>query len=132
LPQPKSLPSHIDVADPLITYLLGPEWLPKEVDHRWMGKSATVKLAGPSGPGQSLYLLATAVEGGATKLTVFADGVALGSAATHPGTFETRFALPDALVGKDEITVRVEVDRTSSSPSDPRALGLAFGTFAVR
>jgi hypothetical protein len=52
----------------------------------------------------------------------------------RPGenAFELVFALPDSVVGKAEMRVTVEVGRVIRPASDPRDLGLAFGTFEVR
>jgi hypothetical protein len=55
-------------------------------------------------------------------------------ASIKPGenAFELAFPLPDALAGKPELNVTVEVARTFRPASDPRDLGLAFGVFEVR
>ncbi len=52
----------------------------------------------------------------------------------RPGenAFELAFALPDSVVGKPEMHVTVEVGRVIRPASDPRDLGLVFGTFEVR
>jgi hypothetical protein len=42
------------------------------------------------------------------------------------------FALPDSVVGKAEMQVTVEVGRVIRPASDPRDLGLVFGSFEVR
>ena len=48
------------------------------------------------------------------------------------GVFLDQFRLPTGLVGKERIEVGLEVDRTFVTPSDTRALGLVFGSFAIR
>jgi ABC-type transporter Mla subunit MlaD len=40
--------------------------------------------------------------------------------------------VPPAVVGQASITVTVEVNRTTTIPSDTRALGLIFGTFRMK
>ena len=42
------------------------------------------------------------------------------------------FRLPDAVVGKMEMNVAVEVSRTFHVAQDPREFGLHFGVFEVR
>jgi hypothetical protein len=45
---------------------------------------------------------------------------------------ELSFPLPDAIVGKMEMNVAVEVSRTFHAAPDPREFGLYFGVFEVR
>jgi len=46
--------------------------------------------------------------------------------------FEFAFDIPDAVVGKSEMAVTVEVSRVIRPASDPRDLGLVFGIFEVK
>ena len=134
----QSMPVRLDVADPLTAYLLGPEWYPRDSDHRWMPQRATLRMAAPASPGRKLYLhgycTPEQLQAGPLALTVAVDGTAFPAAAIPCGGpgFELSFPLPDAVVGHPEMHVSLEVTRTFRPPSDPRDLGLAFGTFEIR
>ena len=67
-------------------------------------------------------------------MIVTVEGVTLPVTAIRPGenAFEVVFALPGSVVGKPEMRVTVEVWRVIHPASDPRDLGLVFGTFEVR
>ncbi len=133
MPRENSLPLRIDAAEPLTAYLLGPEWYGLDVDHRWMGKRATLRMGAPAGPGKKLYLSGYAPNDlGVVDVTVTVDGVALPPQSVHPGSFEIAFPLPDAVIGKSEMRVSVEVSRTFRPGNDARDLGLSFGVFEVR
>src|SRR5437773_3191483 len=45
-------PRRVDVANDLLAYLLGKSWYPRDEQHRWMPKEATVRLGGPRTAGQ--------------------------------------------------------------------------------
>lgn len=132
------LPLRVDAASPLTGYLLGPEWYESDGDHRWMPRRATLRMGAPTAVGQKLYLRGACPEEqlreGPLPVTVTVDGRALAGAAIRPGetAFELSFLLPDSVVGKTEMRVTVEVGRSFRPASDPRELGLAFGTFEVR
>ena len=68
------------------------------------------------------------------NVTVGVDGATVGQAAlTQPdAVFELNFPVPPEAVGKPKIEVAIEVDRTFVAPSNPRELGLVFGSIAVR
>ncbi len=127
------LPLRVSVADPLTASLLGPEWYPLDIDHRWMGKRATLRMGAPREPGRKLYLRGYCAPGlGDAEVTGTVNGIALPAQAVHPGQFEVAFALPDAVVGRNEMQVAVEVSKTFRPPEETRDLGLSFGTFEVR
>jgi hypothetical protein len=65
---------------------------------------------------------------------VTVDGSTLPPAKIHPGenAFDLGFPLPEAVAGKPEMLVTVEVSRVIRPASDPRDLGLVFGTFEVK
>ena len=69
----------VDVGDPVYAPLLGPTWYPAENGYRWMPKTATVKLSGPSSPSQKLHVTGFAhsslLAGGPVTLRFSADGV---------------------------------------------------------
>jgi len=138
LPHEGGLPRRVDVASPLTGYLLGPEWYASDGDHRWMPRRASLRMGAPETPGQKLYLRGVCPEeqlgAGPLPVAVTVDGVALPAAAIRPGapTFELEFALPGQVAGKAEMRVTVEVGRTFRPASDPRDLGLVFGSFEVR
>ena len=50
------LPLRVSVSDPLTAYLLGPGWYALDIDHRWMGKRATLRMGAPAEPERKLYL----------------------------------------------------------------------------
>jgi len=134
MPMEQSLPATLDVADPLIANLLGPEWYRLEGNHRWMPKRATLRMAGAQHAGQSLYLRGSCAEAelrsGPLSIAVTADGAALPPAIVSSTAFEAAFPLPAA--AKPEMLVAIEVSRTFHAPGDPRELGLVFGEITVR
>jgi hypothetical protein len=131
-------PLRIDIASPLTQYLLGPEWYPSDGDHRWMPKRATLKIGGPDAPGRKLYLRGDCpdelLKAGPLRVTVIVDSTPLPPKEVHPGenAFELAFALPQAVSGKPEMQVTIEVSRVIRPASDPRDLGLVFGVIEVK
>jgi hypothetical protein len=138
MPRDTRLPLRVDAASPLTSYLLGPEWYQSDGDHRWMPRRATLRIGAPSTPGQKLYLRGSCpdeqLREGPLPITVKVEGVTLPPTTIRPGdnAFELAFMLPDALIGKPEMHVTVEVGRIIRPASDPRDLGLVFGTFEVK
>lgn len=123
-------PQRVDVANPLLGYLLGPEWYSAHEGSRWMPKRATLRMAGPGSPGRSLQVSGACMH--PLSMTVSAGGTQFPPVRVPPGNFEFAFPLPASLAGKQLMEVAVEVDRTFKAPPDGRDLGLAFGTFAIR
>ena len=138
LPRESGLPLRVDAASPLSSYLLGPEWYPSDGDHRWMPRRASLRMGAPASPGRKLYLRGACpdelLRAGPLPVIVTVEGVTLPVTAIRPGenAFELAFPLPDSVVGKAEMRVTVEVGRVIRPASDPRDLGLVFGTFEVR
>ncbi|HEV2444838.1 MAG TPA: hypothetical protein VGS58_02910 [Candidatus Sulfopaludibacter sp.] len=136
MPRDDSLPRRLDVDDELTSNLLGPEWYPLDGNHRWMPKRASLKMAGPPAIGHSLILHGNCTDdqlhAGPLSVTVTVDGQTLPAKTIREASFELEFRLPDAVAGKREIQVTVEVNRTFRPAADPRDLGLAFGYFEVR
>jgi hypothetical protein len=103
-----------------------------------MPRRAALRMGAPSTGGLKLYLRGSCpgeqLRGGPLPVTVTVDGSALPAAVIRPGenAFELVFALPDSVVGKAEMRVTVEVGRVMRPASDPRDLGLVFGSFEVR
>jgi hypothetical protein len=83
----------VDVANPLLAYLLGPEWLPPESDFRWMPKTATVRLGGPRSASDTLllegYCPGQQLSAGPLHLKVTVEGIPL--PATEIGQTENHF-----------------------------------------
>jgi hypothetical protein len=136
MPIERSLPRTVNAGDPLTAYLLGPEWYSLEVDHRWMPKRATLRMAGPNHAGQVLSLRGYCTEdqlrAGPVTLKVTANGSELPPGKISSSSWDLRLPLPDAVAGKPEMQVSIEVDRTAKPANDPRELGLAFGEIAVK
>lgn len=136
MPRETKLPARVDVANPLTSYLLGPEWYPADEDHRWMPKHATLRMAGPSAAGQKLYLTGQCPDeqlgAGPLPVTVTVEGSVLPQAAIQSNVFELAFALPEGLAGRPEIHLTVDVGRVFRPASDPRDLGLVFGVIEVK
>jgi hypothetical protein len=138
LPRESGLPLRVDAASPLTSYLLSAEWYGSDGDHRWMPRRAGLRMGAPAAPGQKLYLRGNCpdeqLREGPLPVTVTVNDSPLPASMIRPGenAFELVFALPDSVVGKAEMRVTVEVGRIIRPASDPRDLGLAFGTFEVR
>ncbi|HEX3746898.1 MAG TPA: hypothetical protein VHW09_23330 [Bryobacteraceae bacterium] len=136
-PRDLAPPHRIDVADPEAAQMLGPEWYAPEGNHRWMPARASLRIGGPTTPGQKLYLHgnypAGQLRAGPLTMQVTINGSPLAPARlTSGGNFELAFPLPDSLVGEATIDVTVAVNRTFHAGGDIRELGLAFGGFEVR
>jgi hypothetical protein len=131
-------PRSLDAGSVMTGDLLSGQWYAADNGHRWMGKSAEVKLAGPKSADQKLHITGYCPEGlSAWKppaITVTADGKTLGFSKLENcrTSFTLDLALPREAVGKPSISVGVTVDRTFQVPGDTRDLGLPFGTFAVK
>ena len=138
LPHNDHLPLHVDVGNPLMSDLIGPEWYREEGGYRWMPRRATLKMGGPQGPNQKLHLLFycsdEGLKGGPFDVTVQVDSDTLPAFRVEPGhnDFQPEFALPSHLVGRAEVHVAIEVSRTFRPPADARDLGLAFGVVEIR
>ena len=124
-------PWRVDVSNPLVGYLLSPEWYRLDQGFRWMPKRATVRIHGPRWPEQRLFLSGRAYH--ATRMRVSVEGIYVWSARLpEGGEFSFGVGLPPAVLGRDAMEAAIEVDRTFRAPADPRELGLAFGVFEVR
>jgi len=131
-------PRLVHVGNRLFAGQLGPGWGDIEGRHRWMSRDATLRLGGPTGPGQSLFLGGYCPAGllaqGPARLAVAVNGQRLGSSELRLGDhrFELEFPLPDHLVGLPVMDVRLELNRTFTPPGETRRLGLVFGIVRVR
>ncbi|HTS48398.1 MAG TPA: hypothetical protein VMH05_10670 [Bryobacteraceae bacterium] len=128
----------LDVGDPASTSRLGPTWYRIENQFRWMPQKATLKIAGPQKDGQLLevtgYCPAPLLASGPLEVTFLGDGVKIASAKlTDPDKqFDLQFPIPPQLVGRQQLEIEIEVNRTAHIPGDPRQLGLIFGTFRIK
>lgn len=134
-------PEFIAVANPLYGNRLGPTWYQIEQNFRWIPKAATVRIAGPKAPGQSLevtgYCPAVVLSQGPLQVSFHGDGIAIGSVSLNRPNqhFDLKLPLPSALIGRPGIEVEVEVNHTirrSASGNDPRTLGLVLQTFTIK
>jgi hypothetical protein len=132
---PDPVPRRVEVGNPLLAYLLGPEWYELESGIRWMPQRATVRLGGPASAMEKLLLEGDCSEqqlkAGPLHLLVSVDGVPL--AGTQIGNAESHFrrllVVPPSLVGRDSVEVAISVDRVTHEEGG-RELGLVFGTVA--
>lgn len=129
-------PRWIEVSNPLMGYLLGPEWFPLEKGFRWMPARATVRLGGPRSAKDQLLLegyCPRQLNPGDVHLLVTVDGIPLGDAQIiNPESgFHRLFDMPPSLTGKPTVTVAIAVDRVIHEPGG-RELGLTFGTIAIQ
>jgi hypothetical protein len=129
------IPRRVEVGNPLLAYLLGPEWYELESGIRWMPRRATVRLGGPASTMDKLLLEGDCpdrqLKAGPLHLSVSVDGIPLegaqiGEAESH---FRRLFVVPSSLVGRSNLEVAVSVDRVFYERGG-RELGLVFGTIA--
>ena len=131
VPRDLRLPARVDAASPLMEGLLGPEWYPADSGVRWMARRATLRM----GAGRKLYLRGICpdeqLRAGPLTVSVTAGGVALpAQQLVKGGSFELAFDLPDALAGRPEMEITVEVD--SRHPSGKRSARFRPGLRRLR
>ena len=130
-------PRRIDAGNPLLAYLLGPEWYDPESGIRWMPRRATVRIGGPATMNDRLLLEGFCpglqLKAGPLHLLVSVEGIPLASTEIgHPDSnFRRNFDMPAALIGRPAVEVAISVDRVIHD-SGGRELGLVFGTIAVQ
>lgn len=137
LQETSNVASRVDVGNDIFSSQLGPTWYPSEGGYRWMPKSATVRLRGPRGPGEKLYLSGFCPEAclsaGPIEIQASIDGEKLNpSWIRQAGQFSFVFDLPANLIGHPSIGIALDLNRTFHAPSDSRELGVAFGVFEIR
>jgi hypothetical protein len=137
MPRDAALPSRVDAGNPLMAAVLGPEWYANDGNHRWMPRRASLRMAAPTAPGQMLYLRGNCSEeqlrDGPLRLIVAINNDPPQAAEIRATSFDVKFPLPSSMiVGRPEMRVTLEVDRTFRPAGDARDLGLAFGMFEVR
>jgi hypothetical protein len=131
-------PRRVDAGNPLMAYLLGPEWYALDGGSRWMPKRATLRIGAPRSPSDKLYLTGfcseTQLQAGPVPVRITVAGTALPEFTLNGGAtqFNVILALPPTLVGTNWLEMTVESGRTFRTSRDGRELGLSFGTFEIR
>lgn len=128
----------IDVGQPYLADLLGPEWYPIENGYRWMPKRATFHIGGPATPEEKLYLRGFYPKEHLTKtpvrVRVSIDGQPAGefTLGSKDYEFNLGFPLRPELTGKESMQVEILVNRAVEDGTGGRELGLAFGVLSVK
>jgi hypothetical protein len=130
-----SLPRRADAGSFSFEDQFGPGWYKIENGYRWMAKRSETRIAGPISAEQRVFLKGFSTEQlwrSGLNLRVFMDGVYLGTAEIRTPEFEWSSPVPAQLLGRAEVTLVIEADRTYVPPSDPRQLSVAFGSLGIR
>jgi hypothetical protein len=104
---------------------------------RWMSKRGVVRVRGPRTAAEKLEISGTCPEQqmaqGPVSLTISVDGRVIGTHQINRSNLAFTFhdPLPAEVVGKKSIDVTIEVDRTISTPTDDRKLGVVVTTVSV-
>jgi hypothetical protein len=130
-------PLSIDVSRSLYDRDLGTGWYGAEPGWRWMGKEATVFLAGPPAPGRQLAIAGDCpakygAEPPRMKVLIGDETVWEQRLPRSGARFEISAPIPDSYVGRSEMAVKIRLDRTLPGEPDSHPLGLVFGQFTVR
>jgi hypothetical protein len=101
-----------------------------------MPRRASVKIGGPVSPAQQLHLHGNCADvelkDGPLTAVVRVDNTTLAPVSITDGSFDLTLPLPAGLIGKPEVLVVVEINRTFRPPGETRDLGLAFGVFEIK
>jgi hypothetical protein len=131
--KPKTVPASLDPSRWEDTPFLRDGWYPAELEHCWMGQTASVEIAGPTVANQRLVIRGYTPHEDGAVLSATADEVLLGSTElTKPGNITADFILPSDFIGRSAISVQLAVDRVHRAPGDPRKLGLAVSRIELR
>ena len=131
-------PRRIDAGNPLMAYLLGPEWYAPDGPSRWMPRQATLRISGPRSPSERLrlqgYCPEAMLRAGPVDLRVAVDGNVLPEVRLRNGArlFDVSFPLPQEAVGKNSLDVSVDAGRSFRASGDARDVSLMFGLFEIR
>ena len=131
-------PRLVEVCNPLMAYLLGPEWYAPEEGFRWMPRRATLRVGGPHSRSDRLYLNGfcppAELQAAPMRARVWLDGTPLGELLlkSDDSPFHVSLAIPDQSVGKKHVEIAVEAGRTFRAGQDGRELSLAFWSFEIR
>ncbi|HET9217163.1 MAG TPA: class I SAM-dependent methyltransferase [Terriglobia bacterium] len=128
----KRFPRRIDLSDPEDSWLLGEGWYEAEPNHCWMGDEATLRLAGPEKPGQTLIVRGYSPHVGGVRLTAYVNDFSVGVMQLEAeGPMDVRFPLPATLFRSPSIVIHLSVDRVIQAPGDIRSLGLAVSEIEI-
>lgn len=123
-PRIASLPAVIEAGSPMFSYLLGDGWSYPEGDHRWIGRRASLRMAG--GGGELQMLGYNAIAGMPFKVRVNGTQV-LETSIPAEGPFDLSSKVNDS---SPEWTIDFEAGRTFR-PDPSRELGLSFTRIRV-
>jgi hypothetical protein len=133
---PSMVPRRVELASKAMEPLLSGDWYPPEEQHRWMARHAEVRMAGPRAAGESLHVVGTFpkqwLADAPEHFTVTVDGRTLATKAVQSETPDFTFPLPAELVGKSEIRVAFDIDRTRRVAGDQRDLGIALALIEIK
>jgi hypothetical protein len=131
-------PRRIDLGNPLMAYLLGPEWYSLEDGYRWMPRRATLRIGGPQSLSERLYLdgfcSPEQLEAGPFPVRITVDKLSLGGGILTPGNnrLKAELTLPNQLVGRKSIELSLESFRPFHNGRDNRELGFALRSIEIR
>ena len=131
-------PTKIEIGKPAFASFLGDTWAAPEISHRWMPKSATVRVGGTRNAAAKLHVRGFCapeqLAHGPVHVTISVPDKTYPPAevASCEGSFAFDYALPAEAIGKRELEVTIEVDRVLSTGADSRPLGMAIEEVSVR
>ncbi|MFB3828469.1 MAG: hypothetical protein ACE15B_17000 [Bryobacteraceae bacterium] len=131
-------PRRVDVANPLLAYLVGAGWHNPDGNIRWMARRASLRIGGPPSAAGRLLLRGICAPqlsaSGPVEVAVAVDGIELPRARIAAGqtAYEFDLPLPAELAGRRSVEVTVDAGRTVTPSGDRRDLSLAFGVFEVK
>lgn len=135
---PLELPRTIHVGSPLYASQIGEGWYGIDDSFRWMSKHGTVRIRGPRRPNSELVIKGSCVPEQVREkplfLTVSVDGRSYPPSRIDAANQEFVFVykLRPELIGRPEMEVALEVDRTISTPQDDRKFGVVVDLIEVR
>jgi hypothetical protein len=132
-----AMPALVRVGDANYARFLKDGWYELDRNMRWTAKRAVLEIAAPKRPGAQLK-----IEGWVSnlhtgekplKVAVFINGQPAGVQTVPKGTLTVNlsYGVPDSVAGSTKMEVAIEVDRTASTPTDNRELGMVLGTVSV-
>jgi len=114
-------------------WLMDEGWHWGEEQYCWMAGRASVRLAGPDNPSQQLRIRGYSPHEEGAQLAVTVDEFVLPALkCRRDGPINASFSLPAVLVGRPEIRVQLDMDRTLTAPNDPRIFGFRVEEIEVR
>jgi hypothetical protein len=112
---------------------LGRGWYECDSDlaRRWTGVAAEVILRGPHMRGQEIEVRGYQPNPNGVRLTLSADNVIFAEADLRQGSFIIQTGLPDAVLNRERMLIKLEIDKPYRPAGTDRDLGLAFGTIKI-